>query len=253
MRGQTATPPVDEHWILVVAHPDDEAIGAGHLLQRVPGMHVVICTDGSPDIKDDWQPYGSRERYAEVRKEETRRALKAVQHCGGVSFLGYEDGALMLNATKLMFSLTSICNSRTAKGIVTHLCEGGHPDHDVCAIVAAHVAERRAIPSYHMPLYGQNSGNLLRQKTRESLPSPHQIIHPNSMERGGKTAMFSCYESQLDVLAKFDSAAPEVLVEQDPREVAVFLKSVSHYIFGAMDGQQMLKSFRAAGLQHYSG
>src|SRR5690242_14956296 len=63
--------------LVVAAHPDDEAIGAGGLLQRLPGASVVHVTDGAPR-DPSFLPEGlakDRAEYAALRRDEAARAL----------------------------------------------------------------------------------------------------------------------------------------------------------------------------------
>ena len=52
--------------LVLVAHPDDECIAFGALLQRIREPLVVFATNGSPADPYFWQKYGSREAYAEI-------------------------------------------------------------------------------------------------------------------------------------------------------------------------------------------
>src|SRR5919204_3858809 len=61
--------------LIVVAHPDDEVIGCGALLQRIREPGMVFCTDGAPRPSKWWQQFGSREAYARLRRAEAREAL----------------------------------------------------------------------------------------------------------------------------------------------------------------------------------
>jgi hypothetical protein len=46
--GPTPTPDAPRRVVVVVAHPDDEAIGAGAVLRGFPDVTIVQVTDGAP-------------------------------------------------------------------------------------------------------------------------------------------------------------------------------------------------------------
>src|SRR5215813_3396381 len=64
--------------LVLAAHPDDEVVACGALLQRMQRAVVVFATDGAPRSEGFWKKYGSREAYAEVRRQEARHALRSV-------------------------------------------------------------------------------------------------------------------------------------------------------------------------------
>src|SRR5215204_158217 len=93
IREHVSLVPLVQKTLILVAHPDDEAIGCGALLQRIKQPLVVFATTGVPQDPYFWQPHGSQAQYAAVRHKEAVAALAevGVTHCG---FLGFEDQRL---------------------------------------------------------------------------------------------------------------------------------------------------------------
>src|SRR5437764_14240340 len=62
---------------IVVAHPDDETIGIGAQLRRLPNSTIVAVTDGAPRDESDAHAYGFSgwQDYAAARENELAAAL----------------------------------------------------------------------------------------------------------------------------------------------------------------------------------
>ena len=73
-----ALAPLLNRTLLLVAHPDDESISCGALLQRIREAIVVYGTDGGPEDPYFWGKYGSVENYVALRRQEATNALGAV-------------------------------------------------------------------------------------------------------------------------------------------------------------------------------
>src|ERR1700745_3242125 len=70
--------------LVCVAHPDDETVSASLLCQNLPRLTVVQVSDGSPrDLMDAKKNgFASREAYARMRRQETKRALSIARKPG---------------------------------------------------------------------------------------------------------------------------------------------------------------------------
>ena len=88
--------PLLNRTLVVVAHPDDEAVACAALLQRVREPYVLFCTDGGPLDPWFWNRYGSREAYSLLRQKEAREALDQVG-VTEVEFLKTRLGELIID------------------------------------------------------------------------------------------------------------------------------------------------------------
>jgi len=145
--------------LVLVAHADDESVGYGALLQRMREAVVVIATDGAPRDEYFWGRFGSREKYAAVRRDEARRALRLA----GVRELvllaeedsRLEDQRLFLNLAAAYARLEKLVERVRPEAIATLAYEGGHPDHDSCSVLGARLGEQFGVKVWEAPLYSR--------------------------------------------------------------------------------------------------
>jgi LmbE family N-acetylglucosaminyl deacetylase len=190
--------------LVLVAHPDDEAVGCGALLQRMADPLVVFATDGAPRSEFFWENYGSREDYALTRFVEADTALKTV----GVRrfrFLLENDAVvdqeLFLNLEGAYEALRQVIEVERPSAILSMAYEGGHPDHDSCCFLASVAAEQINLPLWEMPLYHRRDGQVERQKFLNDIGGIE--IDFTREELVAKMNMFAAYDSQAEVLREF--------------------------------------------------
>jgi N-acetylglucosamine malate deacetylase 2 len=206
-----------ERALVIVAHPDDECVAFGALLQRVAQPMVIYCTDGAPFDPYFWQErYGSRERYMEMRQNEARAALQLVG-VSDVMFLANESAAWgqlvdqeLYRSLPLAYRLLSeIIATKNPTALLTLAYEGGHPDHDSCNFLTSQLSSETGIPAYEAPLYHRagwtGEGINLRGLQRFIIESANEIdVAPTQIELQRKRAMCEQYPSQGDFLGFFD-------------------------------------------------
>jgi LmbE family N-acetylglucosaminyl deacetylase len=199
--------------LLIVAHPDDECIAYGTLLQRMREPYVVYATDGAPRDSYFWQKYGSRAEYAILRQQEARMALA----CAGVQnveFLAdsserlgvtFEDQGLFRVLPQAFEALAEIVERLRPEALATLAYEGGHPDHDSCNLLTYELGKTYEIAAWEAPLYHREPGNEKGHVVQDfvSRDGNEEIVmgQPNELER--KSAMCAAYPSQGDFLGTF--------------------------------------------------
>lgn len=140
--GPEARPDSPRKVLIIVAHPDDEAIGAGAVLRGFPDVTVVHVTDGAPLDEGYAQRKGfpTREAYAAARRNEVVAALREIglppQRVMG---LGFVDGEAAWHLVELCNRVADLFDKMRPDVVLTHPYEGGHSDHDSTAF-AVHLA-----------------------------------------------------------------------------------------------------------------
>jgi LmbE family N-acetylglucosaminyl deacetylase len=200
-----------ETTLILVAHPDDEVIGFGALMQQMRRPVVVFATDGAPHDPYFWKDYGSREAYAEVRRQEARAAL-AIAGAEPI-FLsdrvpgGIGDQELFHCLPQAAESFAKLVGEIRPQALLTLSYEGGHPDHDSVCFLSAVIGRQMEIPVWEAPLYhrdpdGKGAVQKFHQRSGEEV---EMKVEAESMRK--KVEMFHTYKSQKLVL---DAFRPEV-------------------------------------------
>ena len=186
---------------ILVAHPDDEAIGCGALLQRMDDPWVVFATDGAPKDPYFWKRSGSRAAYAEMRHAEALAAL-AEASVTRSTFLDIQDQNLHRHLQRALDELRSLIVAVQPQALLTHAYEGGHPDHDACAFLGEIIRRTSNVEVWEMPLYHRANGIHTLQTFIAG--QPELVIAPTREELERKRRMTARYESQGLTTSAFD-------------------------------------------------
>lgn len=229
---------------LIVAHPDDEAVGAGALLPRLHEPWLLYVTDGAPRDLADAMAAGraTREAYAAARRQERSAALAiAGIDAARAEELGVVDQEASLQLADLTRAIAAWLAARRPQAVLTHPYEGGHPDHDAVAF-AVHAAcrqwEQRGTPLpavVEMTSYHLHNGRIC---VSEFLPlgqtcaSGHEAsvttCELSETERQFKRRLFACYATQRATLSWFSiererfRAAPRYDFTRPPHDGPLF-------------------------------
>lgn len=198
---------------VVIAHPDDETIGAGALLMRTSGAHVVVATDGAPRSPEVAREHGFArfQDYAAARQRELQTAMAVA----GVPperliMLGFADQGAPFALAQLSAVLAGVFMARDITMAVTHAYEGGHPDHDAVAF-AVQAAKRllrlrgRPLSVIEMPLYRLDDEDAFSTSFAVATPGAIDYNLAGS-ELDRKKAMIAAHASQQQMLSQFDPA-----------------------------------------------
>jgi LmbE family N-acetylglucosaminyl deacetylase len=189
--------------LIFIAHPDDETLACGGLLQRVPASLVVFATDGAAPGFGCERMFGSLKAYSDVRFQEASRALA---HVPNASFqrMTKPDGSnfvelhLFEELTEASASLCALGRSFSPDAIISHAYEGAHIDHDTCSFLAMHAAADLSLMRFEVPLYWlDGQGNVVRQQFRDR---QSRIVAPN-ME-GALTDILELQLSEAEIDCK---------------------------------------------------
>ncbi|MGD9765053.1 MAG: PIG-L family deacetylase [Candidatus Binatia bacterium] len=188
--------------LIVVAHPDDEVVGFAAGLQEWPTAHLAFLTDGAPrDPAYFSTPSASREAYAARRRAE---ALAAAARLGvgsaAVHFFAAVDMESYRDLPRLERELTALAADQRPGVIWSPAYDGGHPDHDVAAYLAARLARRCAAAHFQFALYCDRDGLepftfAAGEAGVERRLSPSQEVF--------KRGLIAVYASQAAVLGQF--------------------------------------------------
>ncbi|MDB5544805.1 MAG: LmbE family protein [Hyphomicrobiales bacterium] len=198
---------IQQRVAVVVAHPDDEAIGAGGQLHRFKYLTLVVASNGAPRDGRDMRRTGhaSIEDYARTRRAELMHALQELDiRDDALSLLDLPDGELIFAVERIATQLAEIFARNDIEIVMTHAYEGGHPDHDALALATQLAARRIPHPPgvVEMPYYHAGPHGWVLQRFPDHDPAP-VTIELDANAWGRKCAMLDAHRSQAEVLSGF--------------------------------------------------
>ena len=210
--GQSAVDGTTKRVTVIVAHPDDEAIGAGALLRGLPTAHIVHVTDGAPADAEyaHLKGFDSREAYASARRNEVVAALGIIGiPDGNIRGLGFVDGEAAWRLVDVCHAVMDVIEELRPDVILTHPYEGGHSDHDSTAFavhLASGILHREGVPApviLELTSYHNYNG---RRRLFNFLPFGNLVartLRLSNEARLVKRRMFAEFVTQSDLLETF--------------------------------------------------
>lgn len=221
--------------MIVVAHPDDESIGAGARLRHLGDTYVVDLTDGAPRDLECAQRHGyaTRDEYAEARRRELYSAMEvAGLPKDRLISLDFVDGEATLRLAELCLKVTELIDTLRPDVVLTHPYEGGHTDHDAAAFavhLACGVLRREGVrPPAVLELtsYHARNGQKVVQEflPHERADRDQRLVRLTAEDRSIKQRILDCFGTQRDLLSQFSTEferfrpAPRYVFTEPPHE-----------------------------------
>lgn len=206
---------IAERVAIVVAHPDDELF-CGALLARLDDAVLIHVTDGAPtDMHDALRlGFATREDYAAARAAELEAALDALAFTGERQRYGVRDKEAVFALDHIVARLR--LDLAGAAVVITHPYEGGHPDHDTCALAVARAATAPVVEfaCYHEVDGDRRFGRFLpgtAEQTRALSSDESERIVRALQAHATQSAVFGRWhptEERWRTAPRYDFAAP---------------------------------------------
>lgn len=146
--------------IVVVAHPDDESLGAAGLMarsvRRGAAVEVIVATDGEGSHPDS--PTHTPTTLAAVRRDEVAAAMSRIGDTVRLRFLGLPDGGTDEHRDAVEQALRDALGDRPTRAderalVISTWTGDGHRDHRVVGEVVEDVCARLGVRSRAFPIW----------------------------------------------------------------------------------------------------
>jgi LmbE family N-acetylglucosaminyl deacetylase/SAM-dependent methyltransferase len=222
----TLTAPVRSDRLLVlVAHPDDETLGAGGLIASAAAagarVTIVIASDGEASHLDS--PTHTPTQLGEMRRAEVTQAVSLLNANAEVKFLGLPDSELAAHVDEIT-DCVSGCSTEVSI-IATTWVGDRHPDHVACAEVGARLAQTRGIHHWQFPIWLWHWGT---PESRELTTEPLRRLCLDDAAIAAKRNALKAHASQHTPLSSEpgdEAILSASMLEHFDRDYEVFIVS----------------------------
>ena len=198
--------------LVVVAHADDETVGASKLLADYAGELLILHITDSAPVNPEYARragYESRAEYRAARRTELLEAMALVgigtSQCHETE-LPVADLDAARNIRSIAGAIAMVLSSHSEIDcLYTHAYEGGHPDHDAIALSARLAVDvcRRPVGLYEFPEYHAANGSLRAGALIPRLDAEGTPFALTQAEQSRKKQMLACFVSQHRILERF--------------------------------------------------
>jgi LmbE family N-acetylglucosaminyl deacetylase len=256
---------------VIVAHPDDEAIGAGAVLRGFKDATVVHVTDGAPADEEYARRKGfdSRIHYSRARRREVINALSVIGIPETrIRGMGFMDGEVAWHLMDLCNAMMALFDELRPEVVLTHPYEGGHSDHDSTAFavhLAAGILAREGLAApiiLELTSYHNYNGQRRLFSFLPTGPNPIRTLKLDQEAQDTKRKMFEFFESQRALLKSFPiqverfRQAPRYLFTVPPHDGQLDYERLCKRISGAewrAQAESALNTLRAKRQFHGIG
>lgn len=187
--------------LVIVAHPDDEVLGLSIALRLMRPLCLLHATDAAAAGAGAEARAKAADRFSEL----TLALAELGVEPGERSVCPFHDGSLIERATELSTLIEARLD--TVDVIVTHAFEGGHPDHDACALAAQTACARMFERTGRMPariefaVYARQNGRLVSNCF--PVASAATVLTLTTAEADAKRRALNAFVSQRHVVDRF--------------------------------------------------
>lgn len=196
-----------ENVLFVVAHPDDAVVGAGARLGYFNSLTILHVTDGTPRTLSAAQKaaFGNRKMFGVLRRAELKAALELITGKSRLHSLPIAEQEASYHIADIARWIVQLARRGQIEMLVTQSYEGGHPDHDACAVACRCAAERLKSEGVSLPVLELTGYHFDGARMRAGGFIPRIGVAAARVplaceDRRRKLAMLECFQSQPSTL-----------------------------------------------------
>lgn len=209
--------------LVLAAHPDDEVLASGGLLQRLTrsGWTVGVIWASDGEASHPRSRVAVPAELARRRRQESLAARQDLGLQGSTTWLALPDSGLVDHEASLLDAVGA--GATDADLLLAPWHGDGHPDHEVCGRVMRRLGRALARPVWELPIWAWHWGSPDALAARW----PHaRVVRLDARDRDVKATAIDRFDTQLRPLGdgpSEDAVLPPWVLARFARDVEVVL------------------------------